>query len=156
MSRRMDALEQLREQIRLAFPATQYFGPITPCDCDECSEIRDGLNHKQWDEVPQEFLDFTGNPTLLTPEAFVAFLPAYLLRALDDLNPHGAVLGLTVYSLTLCPEEWQVRRMFERIRLMTVAQVQAVRAFLKFAQENSGDPKWNRSEFAHALEKIWV
>jgi len=152
----MDALEQLREQIRQAFPATRYYGTVTTCDCDECSEIREGLNRKQWDEVPQEFLASTGNPTLLTPEAFVAFLPAYLLRALDDLSPHGAVSGLTVYSLTPSREEWQVRRVFERIRLMTGAQVQAVRAFLKFAQENSGDPEWNRRDFARAFEKIWL
>ena len=35
-----------------------------------------------------EILDFTCSPTLLTPEAFNAFLPAYLLRALYDLDRH--------------------------------------------------------------------
>ena len=81
----MDA-QKVRNQIREAFPATQFDGPITSCDCEECTHIREELRHTRWDEISTAFLDLTCSPTLLTPEAFHAFLPAYLLRALDDLG----------------------------------------------------------------------
>src|ERR1700730_2045732 len=95
--------QQLRDQIRLAFPATQFYGPITSCDCEECTDIREELRHKRWDEISIAFLDRTCSPTLLTPEAFNAFLPAYLLRALDDLSEYSVVVEFTVYSL--CPND---------------------------------------------------
>jgi len=89
--------QQLRDQIREAFPAARFDGSITSCDCDECTAIRRELGHKRWDEISTAFLDSTCSPTLLTPEAFHAFLPAYLLRALDDLSRHAIVLEFTVY-----------------------------------------------------------
>jgi hypothetical protein len=80
-----------------------------------------------------------------------------LLRALDDLSGHGIVLELTVYGLTPSARyEASVRDELERIRLMTPAQIQAVRTFLKFVQDNLGDPGWNRRSFIHAFEKLWV
>ncbi len=95
--------DELRDQIREAFPATPFYGPITSCDCEECVDIREGLRYKQWDQVSEAFLDFTCSPVLLTPEAFHAFLPAYLLRGLDDLTGRTVVLEFTVYSL--CPDD---------------------------------------------------
>jgi len=160
------AAQQLRNQIRLAFPVTQFDGPITSCDCEECTGIREELRHKRWDEVPVTFLDLTCSPTLLTPEAFNAFLPAYLLRALDDLSRHSVVVEFTVYSL--CPNDSQengqgahagsedgVNRLLQRARLMSLAQIQAIRAFLMFVQENAGDGEWFRPFVARALENVW-
>jgi hypothetical protein len=68
----MDA-EQLRSQIRQAFPVSEFYGPITSCDCEECTEIRDVLRHKKWDRISAAFLDYICSPMLLTPEAFQAF-----------------------------------------------------------------------------------
>ena len=77
--------------------------PLSKLEREECTGIREELRHKRWDEVPVTSLDLTYSPTLLTPEAFNAFLPAYLLRALDDLSRHSVVVEFTVYSL--CPND---------------------------------------------------
>jgi len=161
----MDA-RQLRNQIRVAFPAVPFYGLVTSCDCEECAEIRDGLLHKRWDEISPAFIDRTCSPTLLTPEAFSAFVPAYLLRALDDLREFSVVVEFTVYSL--CPNEpdeddpepditreKEVSHCLERARLMNAAQTQAIRNFLLFVQENAGYAKWFRPFVARTLEKVW-
>jgi hypothetical protein len=151
------AAQQLRDQIREAFPATRFDGPITSCDCEECTNIREELRHKRWDEISTAFLDSTCSPMLLTPEAFHAFLPAYLLRALDDLSPHSVVVEFTVYSL--CPDKsdqnGQGERLSQRARLMNPSQTEAIRAFLVFVQENAGDAKWFRPFITGALEEVW-
>jgi|HubBroStandDraft_1064217.scaffolds.fasta_scaffold53384_3 hypothetical protein len=151
--------EQLRNQIRQAFPPAQFYGPITPCDCEECTDIRDGLRHKRWDEISTQFLDFTCSPVLLTPEAFHAFLPAYLLRGLDDLGGDTVVREFTVYSL--CPNgseeqshEYQ-NQLLQVASFMSPLQIQAGRAFLVFVQENAAHGKWFRPFVARALDGIW-
>jgi len=158
--------QRLRDQIREAFPATQFYGPITSCDCEECAHIREELRHKRWDEISPAFVDFTCSPALLTPEAFNAFLPAYLLRALDDLPEHCAVVEFTVYSL--CPNQPEengqderrdyedgVNRLLQNARLMSPPQIQAIRGFLSFVQENAGNAEWLRPFIIDALKKVW-
>lgn len=165
--------QELRDQIRLAFPATQFDGPITPCECAECTDLRKELRHKRWDEISAAFLDFTCSPTLLTPEAFQAFLPAYLHRALDhlsgdspdDLGFDSVVVEFTVYCLCPSPpakaqeatvsRDDQVSRLLERARLMSPAQIQAIRAFLVLVQENARNAEWYRPFIASALERVW-
>lgn len=155
--------QEVRDQIRQAFSAAPFDGPTTPYDSytkGEYAYFQEELQHKRWDEVSTTFLDSTDGPVLLTPEAFHAFLPAYLLRALDNLSPHSQVAELTVY--TLCPIEGDdlihqlsVNSLLERARLMSPAQIQAIRAFLLFVQENISDREWFRSSIKTALEAIW-
>lgn len=158
--------QDLTDQIRLAFPATEFLGPITSCDCEGCMGIRAELPHKRWDRVPAWFLDLTCSPTPLEPEAFNAFLPAYLLRALDDLSGRTVVLEFTVYSL--CPNapeedgaeehsdhEDRMRRLVDRARLMSRDQIEAVRSFLVFVRENASDAACLRPFIASALPQVW-
>lgn len=160
-------LSELRDRIHAAFIATPFFDPITDCDCEECTDIREELRHKRWDEISKEFLDSTCSPTRLTPEAFRAFLPAYLLRALDNLDRRSIVVEFTVYSL--CPNEpeengqdddgdyeHKMSRLLQRARLMSPPQVQTIRAFLTFVQENAENAEWFRPFIARALEKVWL
>jgi hypothetical protein len=123
-------IEKVRNDIRAAFPPTAYYGPITACDCEECSQLREELRHKPWDEVSTDIIDLTCSPTLLTPEAFHAFLPAYMLRGLDDLIGKRVVLEFTMYSLCPDPEpddetanQKKELRLRTRSSLMTPAQV---------------------------------
>jgi hypothetical protein len=159
--------KEVRDQIRLAFPATEYSGPITNCDCDECTHLREELGHKSWDQVSAAFLDLTCSPVLLTQEAFAAFLPAYMLRALDDLSRQSVVLEFTVYSL--CPgipeagdeqaesnSERQLRRLLDRAWLMDRNQIQAIRSFLEFVQQNARAAEWFRPFIAGGLERVWL
>jgi hypothetical protein len=155
-------LEILRDQIRTAFPATKYYGSITTCDCDECKEIREDLRDKRWDEVPNTFIDFNSSPVSLTPEAFQAFLPAYMLRGLDDLIGERMVLEFTVYSL--CPDREpddeiadQKKRTWLSMRrnVMTSEQLQAIRNFLTFVTANAKDRESWRPIVDKAFETIW-
>ncbi len=162
MSENMIA-QELRNQIRQAFPATQFCGPITPCECEECMDIREGLRHKQWDQIPAAFIELTCNLTLLTPEAFQAFLPAYLLRALDDLSGDGIVVHLAVHCL--CPNKnpddgkavhiAHERLLLQRAGLMSPAQIQAIRSFLQFVEKNAGHREWFQPYISRALETVW-
>jgi hypothetical protein len=156
-------LEQLREQIREAFQPSRFYGSVTTCDCQECVDLRTALSSKRWDELPIPFLDHTCSPTLLTAEAFQAFVPAYMLRALDHLTGERAVLEFTVYSL--CPADQETdgghatqykdHYLKERAALMMPAQVEAIRSFLLFVAAHAKDRECLQSFVYPALENIW-
>lgn len=148
-------VERLREQILAAFPAMQFVAPVTDCSCEECTEIIRNLQDKSWDQGEPAFIDFTCCPVLLTPEAFRAFLPAYLLRALDDLAGKTNVLEFTVYSL--CPEETRDNpRIGERARLMSPTQVSAIREFLLYAARHTAEAEYLQPFVSAGLETIWM
>jgi hypothetical protein len=159
-------VQQLRNHIRVAFPAVPFYGPVTSCGCQECAEIRDGLLHKPWDEISPPFIDRTCSPMLLTPEAFTVFVPAYLLRALDDLSEFSVVAEFTVYSL--CPNEpdeddqapeitreKEANRLLKRVQSMKPEQIQAIRELLLFVRENTADAEGFQPIITRALEKVW-
>jgi hypothetical protein len=81
--------EELRRIIAGAFPAERFWGDAIECSCEECREISRELRGKTWDEPADPFLDETWAPMLLTPRATAAFLPAWLLRALDQSPERG-------------------------------------------------------------------
>jgi len=98
----------------------------------------------------------------LTPEAFHAFVAAYMIRGLDDLIGERAVLEFTVYSLCPDPEpddeianEKKRTWLRERASLMTPEQVQAVRCFLTFVAANAKNREWFCAIIDSALETIW-
>lgn len=92
---------ELREEIRATFPSETFHGTVTECKCEECTDISTYLRGRAWTDVSDEFVRLTCSPNLLTNEAFHAFVPAYLLRALDGLTErHDVVLEFTIYNLT--------------------------------------------------------
>lgn len=156
------SISELREQISLAFPAVAFHGKVTNCGCEECSEISTALRSKRWDEIPASFVDETCSPRLLTSEAFAAFVPAYLLRVLDDLSGDSIVLEFTVYSLS--PYDWdgdakkQERKIAHLLRVskeMSAAQIQVVHNFLSFVSANAGKSEWLEPFISLAVETVW-
>lgn len=158
--------EELRRTIAAAFPAERVWGDATQCSCEECREISQQLRGKTWDELPDGFLDQTSSPTLLTPRASAAFLPAWLLRALDQLPAKEVVTEFTVYSL--CPynidddnEDQMIANphamsgLAQTRELMTPEQVGVVRALLEYVRDHGPDSEWLRRFIEPALEKIW-
>jgi hypothetical protein len=78
-----------------------------------------------------------------------------MLRALDDLTERSVTLEFTVYSL--CPVESEEKRdLLELGRSMTRTQVQAIRDFLEFVQENAENGAWFRQYITPALEIAWA
>lgn len=163
-----DDLLLIRHQIRAAFPPTRFQGAVTLCPCDECKELQETMQGKSWDQITNDFVDFTGSPTLLTPDAFQAFLPAYMLRALDNIATDNVVLEFTVYSL--CPsialddevpdpdplkDPKHSQRLRDLARLMSPAQIAAIRCFLSFIADQASQRKWFRPLVLASLETIW-
>jgi hypothetical protein len=155
--------ERLCQEIRRVFPTEAFYGPVTECSCEECTDYRNAMSHKRWDEIPAVFLDRTRSPVLLSKEAFAYFLPAYLIRALADMrtNPEdSATLELTLYSL--CPNEpdqyfRSLGRLRERAALMTREQIEVVRRFLRYVRSNVGERQaWYGSFIDQALESVWI
>ena len=105
-------LQKLRNAIRSAFPPGRFLGEATECDCDECRYIADELRDRQWDELTNDFLDFTCGPTpLLSPMAFHTFLPrgpsGSLLRAYQPSSP--ALLQDPCYMIRIAGDHPQIR-----------------------------------------------
>jgi hypothetical protein len=145
---------EIREKIRAAFPALRFLGTISNCPCDECEELRIELRGKAWDEVPTSFIDWTCSPTLLTPEAFCAFLPAYMLRGLDDPTAKRPVADFTLYCLVPTSDAG-AERAPQRAALMTQDQRKAVRAYIEYLRDNGGCAGSFEQEIQQALDSLW-
>ncbi len=96
-------IQNLRAKIIDAFSSTPHPGKrnITGHECEECYELRDTFSPLKWDAVPPEIIDDNfGQLSLFTPEAYRYFLPAYLLRCLDNFDPDNRICEFVIYSLT--------------------------------------------------------
>ena len=104
--------------------------------CEECDELRDTFSDLKWDSIQQTILDSNwGQLPLFSPAAFHYFLPAYILRCLDNFDPDNLICEFTLYSL--CPtstteddKKWHS----ERYQLFTEDQRKAIGSFLKLAK----------------------
>ena len=131
------AIIGLRSRIRAAFPDSTFNGPITGVDglmneeLDEQRALYAALRDKKWSEVPTAVID--NNPdgvVLLTDEAFAAFLPAWLDRALT----HEKVRELMVYVFS--PDVHKsTERTGHRIEHLSPPQKEALLAFLTYCVE---------------------
>lgn len=75
--------QDLLMKVRELFPAAPFTGPVTVCDCEECSGIQRELSGKAWTEMPEWMHEDTAPYTLMSPEAKSAFFPGLLRRALE-------------------------------------------------------------------------
>jgi hypothetical protein len=128
-------LEAFRALLISAFPPQPFYGPVARCECDECNALRRELPGKRWDQVTAEFIDFnSGSLPLLDPDALVAFLPAWLFRAMETLPDKSVLAEFTLYFL--CPgsddeEGWNKTRIAEMVKLFDRGQRCAVCVFLR-------------------------
>src|SRR5262249_41062267 len=98
----MDA-RTLQQILHSAFPPFVLQDTITPHQCEECDALRSALEGRRWDEIDPALVDVNeGGLPLLSYEAYVAYLPAWLLRALGD--PAGPVAGMLLVNLRHEPE----------------------------------------------------
>lgn len=128
-----NALEEMREKIRLAFPDVVFSGQITPADgesgeeFDEEQALYGALHGKKWSEIPSSFIkSYSYSIPLLTEEAFGIFLPAWLSGALDDQEVRRAV----VYAFSPHRRDEDASFMNRRVQPLSGPQKEAIRAFL--------------------------
>ena len=97
--------------------------------CAECFRIRDDFSPHVWSEVPPSVFEYHWDSfPLFTPRAFRYYLPGYMKHTLD--YPQSDVAGWTIEKLRdLCHPDgfWT-----QRSGLLTAAEEQAIRAFLRF------------------------
>lgn len=94
-----------RRKIESVFPAFPYQGAVTcaegnpwSAEIDEDLDLSRALKGRAWPSLPADFIELHAlDLPLLTPSAFAAFLPAWLLRVLKDMNGDNVVREYVVY-----------------------------------------------------------
>lgn len=152
-----DAVE-LRHLMWAVFPPRRYDEPVTcGCECDECTGLEAKFRHKSWDEIDQETLDFEfGALPLLTSEAFWAFIPAWLMRSLDNLDvEQHKIREFTLYAIALYDDvEGRAETLRLRFERLTVEQARAIERFLVLIRDRAKISAWDRESIERALPML--
>jgi len=153
---------ELTKRIESAFPATRCTGPITKFDnqqgeeFDEDQFVFEALSGRTWKEVPRQFVrEHPGSLVLLGPEAFSAFLPIWLLCAMEEMNHENEVRELLIYSFCPKPDLVPDTSFLIRdwLRQLNSEQRQTVRAFLAYCSSAEPSP-FLRAHASRAVEFI--
>lgn len=127
----------LRASIIAAFPNSVFSGSITAVDgrtdreLDEEQALYNALYGKKWSDIEASFVSsYPDGISLLTDEAFAAFLPAWLIAALGD----NEVRELVVFFFSSSAHEPSERR-DRRIQQLTLLQKKVLREFLTYCAE---------------------
>ena len=141
----------LRDAIRRAFPVVAYAGKITRHDGawlpelteenaihDDDKFVYEALKGRNWTDVPKRFLhDEPDGFVLLTDEAFIAYLAAWLMCSLDDIDGENKVREYVVYSFSPTRDFLGGNSNFtvSRVQALSPAQRSVVRSLLaEFSQ----------------------
>jgi hypothetical protein len=99
---------------------------------DDDLDLSRVLKGKAWPSLPADLIELHAlNLPLLTPSALAAFLPAWLLRALEE-NGEKVVREYVVclFSPHNPEANWQIRSREERLSILTEPQRHALAEFL--------------------------
>ncbi len=99
---------ELRESIRRAFPSETYLGEITLYDdklddpeLDDEKYLYEALKGRRWTDIPQQLVDSRPDGYVrFTGEAFAAFLAAWLIRSLENIDGENEVRDFVVYAFS--------------------------------------------------------
>ena len=84
-----------KKDLARAFPAERFRGLVAAHDCKECDEIRAKFSNRAWTDISTvDLAEYDDVLPLLTPEAYCAFLPAWIYQALDDPEGGPATMAL--------------------------------------------------------------
>jgi hypothetical protein len=166
----MDEKEALITQIHAAFANTIYPGDdnlINANHCQECADIYEAFRGKQWESLTDvRFLRrYEAALSLLYPEAFRYYLPAFMRAALVDHETADVILDGLEFHLSppekdgfLDQESLQkygythTDSWLRRVSSFTTEQKSAIRAYLEF---ETYPRRWTikeRQEQQHTLD----
>jgi len=144
--------DDVRSTIIRAFASVPRPTPdaILECHCAHCLPLRDDFVPYRWRDVPADVVDRQSTHlSLFTPSAFEYYLPAYLLRSVDD--PQGDVCIFTAYRLNDLDSKWGQ----ERYPRLSVEQRRSIALALRYIQSVAPDDeiaavllKWENLESA--------
>ena len=104
-----------------------------------------------------------GSLPLLSPEAFAAFLPAWLMRSLDNVDTEQQKFReWTLYELALYHDEEEgveeLSRKTDRLRWraerFTTEQIGTIRALLHFIRDHAPLSEWDREIINRAIDNV--
>ena len=151
-------LIDLQNAILHAFPDVIFDGQITRHDGewpDEVTEetaiyegqvmygdemlLYEGLKGHKWSDIPREFLyGMTNDYVLLTSEALVAFIAAWLMCSLDDLAGENLVRDLFIYTFSSNKDEQSRDFTISLLRAFNPEQLAVLRLLLgEFSESES-------------------
>jgi hypothetical protein len=155
--------QQLLQQIRAEFPPERFVGSVTSgCTCDECMELAKRLRHQSWDTVGDDTMEAQfGSLPLLSQDALLAFLPAWLTRSLRDLGaneqkfPEWTLYSLALYydaekddPSDLAAKTERLQRLYETLKR---GQMLVVENWLNFIRRHAKVSDWDRESIDGAL-----
>ena len=130
----------LIDSIRLSFPAVRYTGGVTQYDAklddpdfydikpdsdvpdfwDE-KELRDSFKGRCWTDVSRELLfHHPDGYVLLTDQAFVAFLPAWLMCSLEGMDEENEVRNFLAYAFGNTLRQFQLLNPEQRVTVRSM------------------------------------
>jgi hypothetical protein len=135
------------EKLINVFPRRVVGGSVAPHDCPECLELQRKLTGMTWLDIPGEFIrDHPDVLPLLSPEAYLTFLPAWLRQGV--LEPDGEVAGMLLVNLGSDPDQAG----------FALEQREAVIDVARFIVRNDywGPDDPENLESIAAIERIWA
>ncbi|MDN5941813.1 MAG: hypothetical protein L0H94_08025 [Nitrospira sp.] len=141
----MKTVAELEQQLLAAFPRREAT-EIAKHQCEECEGLRQQLSGTVWTEVPGDFVEaYDGSLPLLTHDAYLAFLPAWLRQAIR--NPKGAAAGMLPINLSTKPNT----RGFSRAQAAVIVET------VTFITHNNGwgDDDPGNIEDLEQVRRIW-
>ena len=130
----------LIDSIRRSFPVVRYTGDVTQFDArlddpdfydvkpdpdladfwDE-KELRDAFKGRGWTEVPRNLLfRHPDGYVLLTDQAFVAFLPAWLMCSLEGMDEENEVRNFLAYAFSNTLRQFQILNPEQRVTVRSI------------------------------------
>ena len=107
------SVENLQAKIEAAFSDVEppSIGNIIAHDCQECREVERTFRNQNWRNIEPEKIEWAYDKLpLFTSEAFLYFLPAFMIYSLRE--PESEVCDFLIYGLTNkkpSDEWWQER-----------------------------------------------
>lgn len=157
----------LRRAIQRAFPAERYTGCVTRHDGawlpelteenaihDDDKFLYEALKGQKWTDVPREFLyAMPDGFVLLTEQALVAFLAAWLMTSLENMEGENLVREYLVYAFSPSGVTPNTDFIIGELRALNTEQRSVIRLVLaEFAQREPSD--FIRKHASNAVEFI--
>jgi hypothetical protein len=142
----MHSTETMVKMLFNAFPQRVVRGTVAPHECEECWGLRDQLTGVTWQDVPGTFVNANdGALPLLSHEAYVAFLPAWLRQAV--LDPSGPAASMVLINLHHKPD----------VSGFTRRQAKVIMEVARFVAHNSiwGPHDPGNVESLAEIERVW-
>jgi hypothetical protein len=143
----MRDVESIERQLLEVFPSRVVTGVIAPHECEECAALCECLSQSGWEGISDSFVEqYSGSLPLLSPEAYNAYLPAWLRASVRI--PDGDVAAMLLINLADDPP----------MEYFTGAQAVAILEVARFVVHSSiwGTDDPGNVESLSAVERVWV